>query len=123
MSHIAGLVGDRWSILILVAMFFGVAKYDEFQKLLGIATNILGERLNQLVLNQVVEKLPYQQNPVRYRYLLTERGEHLYGFVMTVWQWAKEWTNEGEEINGLVHSCGEPLRLTVSCSACDRHLS
>ena len=123
MSHIAGLVGDRWSILILVAMFFGMAKFDEFLQLLGIATNILGERLSLLVQYQVVTKQAYQNNPVRYRYLLTERGEDLYGFVMAVWQWAKTWTDVGESENGLVHNCGKPLVVDVSCGACSSSLS
>ena len=48
---------------------------------LGIATNVLGQRLNQLVSARVVRKEPYQNNPVRYRYLLSERGEDLYGFI------------------------------------------
>lgn len=122
MSHIAELVGDRWSILILVAMFFGLTKFDEFLRLLGIATNILGERLNQLVASRVVLKQPYQQNPVRYQYLLSNRGKELYGFVMAVWQWAKHWTNEGEAANGLVHRCGAPLKVKVSCGSCRESL-
>ncbi len=122
MAHIAELVGDRWSILILVAMFFGVSKFDEFLNLLGIATNILGDRLNQLVQSQVVVKQAYQQNPIRYHYLLTERGEDLYGFVMAVWQWAKQWTKAGETLNGLMHKCGAPLVVDVSCGSCDKSL-
>ena len=111
------------SVLILVAMFFGMAKFDEFLQLLGIATNILGERLSLLVQYQVVTKQAYQNNPVRYRYLLTERGEDLYGFVMAVWQWAKTWTDVGESENGLVHNCGKPLVVDVSCGACSSSLS
>jgi DNA-binding HxlR family transcriptional regulator len=122
MVRIADLVGDRWSILILVAMFFGLSKYDEFLGFLGIATNVLGQRLNQLVSARVVRKEPYQNNPVRYRYLLSERGEDLYGFIMAVWQWAKCWTPQGEAANGLLHSCGEPLVVGVNCSACQKSL-
>ena len=122
MVRIADLVGDRWSILILVAMFFGLSKYDEFLSFLGIATNVLGQRLNQLVSARVVRKEPYQSNPVRYRYLLSDRGEDLYGFIMAVWQWAKVWTKEGESANGLLHSCGEPLVVDVNCSVCQKSL-
>lgn len=122
MARIAEIVGDRWSILILVAMYFGLTKFDEFLGLLGIATNVLGQRLNQLVSAEIVSKQAYQQNPLRYRYLLTERGEDLYGFVMALWQWAKLWSTEAEESNGLVHSCGHPLAVSVSCSSCKKGL-
>ncbi len=122
MTHITEIVGDRWSILILVAMFFGVAKYDDMLQLLGIATNILGERLNQLLAGKVIEKVPYQKNPVRYRYLLTKRGEALYGFVMTIWQWARDYDREhagaADPVDILTHRCGKSLLVTVQCGAC-----
>jgi DNA-binding HxlR family transcriptional regulator len=123
MTNIASLVGDRWSILILVAMFFGVARFDEFHRLLGIATNILGARLNRLMEAGVLRKEPYQQNPVRYRYLLSESGEALFGFVMAVWQWAKVWTPEGEAANALAHECGAALVVDVVCASCENSLT
>lgn len=116
LTHIAEIVGDRWTILILVAMYFGVAKFDELNQLLGIATNILGERLNLLHASGVVFKEPYQTNPIRYRYLPSERGEALFGFVMVVWQWARDWAEGGE--NALMHRCGKPLEVAVICGNC-----
>lgn len=118
MTQIAEIVGDRWSILVLVAMFFGVSKYDDFLRLLGIATNILGERLNLLQRGEIINKLPYQHNPVRYQYLLTERGEALFAFVIVVWQWARSWAGDMSESDVLVHSCGHGLSVDVVCSEC-----
>jgi len=67
-------VGEWWSILILRDAFLGLTRFDEFQKSLQIAPNILTRRLNALVESGLLERRRYSERPPREEYVLTERG-------------------------------------------------
>src|ERR687886_977841 len=67
-------VGEWWSILILRDAFRGLTQFDQFQKSLGIAPNMLSRRLNTLVENGLLERRRYSERPPRDEYVLTERG-------------------------------------------------
>ena len=68
-------VGEWWSILILRDAFMGLTRFDQFQKSLGIAPNMLTRRLNTLVDSGLLERRLYSEKPPRYEYLLTPRGQ------------------------------------------------
>lgn len=67
-------VGDTWSLMILRDAFQGLSKFDQFEKSLGVAPNILTRRLAALVEAGFLERRPYQERPLRHEYLLTELG-------------------------------------------------
>ncbi|HUA76258.1 MAG TPA: helix-turn-helix domain-containing protein [Acetobacteraceae bacterium] len=67
-------VGEWWSILILRDALAGLTRFDEFQKSLGIAPNMLARRLNGLVESGLLERRRYSEHPPRDEYVLTERG-------------------------------------------------
>jgi len=67
-------VGEWWSILILRDAFAGMTRFDEFQKSLGIAPNMLTRRLASLVEAGMLERRPYSVHPPRDDYVLTDRG-------------------------------------------------
>jgi DNA-binding HxlR family transcriptional regulator len=67
-------VGEWWSILILRDAFHGLTRFDQFQKSLSIAPNMLTRRLNALVGNGLLERRPYGDRPLRHEYVLTETG-------------------------------------------------
>ena len=67
-------VGEWWSILILRDAFLGLTRFDEFEKSLGIAPNMLTRRLGALVASGLLERRRYSARPPRYEYVLTERG-------------------------------------------------
>lgn len=75
-------VGDTWSLMILRDAFQGLSKFDQFGKSLGMAPNILTQRLAALVEAGFLERRPYQDRPVRHEYLLTDLGRD-FGPVMT----------------------------------------
>jgi DNA-binding HxlR family transcriptional regulator len=75
-------VGEWWSILILRDAFYGMTRFDEFQKSLDIAPNMLTRRLNALVEAELLERRRYSEKPPRYEYVLTERGR---GFRPVLW--------------------------------------
>jgi DNA-binding HxlR family transcriptional regulator len=67
-------VGDTWSLMILRDAVQGLSKFDQFEKSLGVAPNILTQRLNSLVETGFLERRPYQERPLRHEYVLTELG-------------------------------------------------
>jgi len=67
-------VGEWWSMLILRDAFGGTTRFDDFQRSLGIAPNMLARRLAALVDAGLLERRPYSERPPRDEYVLTERG-------------------------------------------------
>jgi DNA-binding HxlR family transcriptional regulator len=80
-------VGDWWSMLILRDAFDGYRRFDEFQRSLGIAPNMLTRRLKSLVAAGVLNRQPYQDRPVRYEYVLTERGREFLPVLLALNSW------------------------------------
>ena len=68
------VVGEWWTLLILRDAFLGVRRFDDFVERLGIARNVLTARLERLVEEDILERRPYQTNPERHEYFLTEKG-------------------------------------------------
>ena len=71
-------VGDWWNILILRDVRLGLRRFDEFQRDLSISPNSLTRRLTSLVESGLLERVPYQDKPVRFDYLPTERGRDFF---------------------------------------------
>ena len=92
-------VGEWWSILILRDAFHGLTRFDQFQKSLGIAPNMLTRRLNALVQSGLLERRLYSEKPPREEYLLTERGRD---FRPVLWAIAafgnRHFAPEGEQV-------------------------
>ncbi len=92
-------VGEWWSILILRDAFQGVARFDQFQKSLGIAPNMLTRRLNALVESGMLERRRYSERPPREEYVLTERGRDFQPVVWAMMAWGnKHLAPEGEAV-------------------------
>ncbi len=72
-----GKVGEWWSILILRDAFYGLTRFDEFEKSLKIAPNMLTRRLSGLVEGGLMERRQYSTRPPRFEYILTEKGRVL----------------------------------------------
>ena len=81
------LVGDRWTLLIVRDLVFGLSRFDELLESLGIATNVLTDRLNRLVDEGVVERFPYSERPERFAYRLTAKGRELGPVLLALMQW------------------------------------
>src|ERR1700685_3641701 len=81
------VVGERWSLLIVRDVMFGLRRFDAMQADLGIARNVLHTRLTRLLDHGVLEKRPYQERPARYEYRLTEKGLDLWPTIVALMQW------------------------------------
>lgn len=92
-------VGEWWSILILRDAMYGSTRFDEFQKSLGIATNMLTRRLNGLVEEGLMERRQYLQKPPRFEYILTERGHDFRPVLLALLAWGnKHFAPEGMSV-------------------------
>jgi DNA-binding HxlR family transcriptional regulator len=92
-------VGEWWSILILRDAFHGLSRFDEFEKSLDIAPNMLSRRLNALVDGGMLERRRYTDHPPRYEYVLTERGRDFRPVLLAMLAWGnKHFTPEGKAV-------------------------
>jgi len=123
--HLADIIGDRWTGLLVAALFFGLRRYDEIGAAIGIATNILSDRLKLLVKTGIVTREAFQHKPMRYEYLLTDKGRDLYGHTLMMHQWADKWVvgSRGSPLLLTHKTCGKPLRGIVICSECSEELT
>jgi DNA-binding HxlR family transcriptional regulator len=117
------VIGDRWSFMIIREGFFGVRRFDELQTKLGIAPNILTDRLNRLVADSVFDRRRYQSLPERFEYRFTPKGRDLFGPLSAMMRWGDRWLSAGEPPLVLTHpSCGADFEPTVICSSCKGEL-
>lgn len=113
------VIGDRWTLLILRDVFRGTRRFAQMQADLGIAKNLLADRLAKLVDHGVLERVPYQTRPVRHEYRLTAKGADLSGALIALMGWGDRWYADGGVPTILVHEdCGTPLELAPRCPAC-----
>ena len=118
------VVGDRWSLLILRNIFRGTRRFSEIQADLGIARNLLSDRLNRLVEHGVLNRVPYQTRPLRHEYRLTVKGADLSTALIALMGWGDRWYATEGAPTVLIHErCGHPLEQLVRCPACDETVS
>jgi DNA-binding HxlR family transcriptional regulator len=87
-----GVLGERWTFLILREAFFGVTRFADFRDRLGVAPDVLTDRLATLVEYGVLEKAPYQEPGARSRfgYRLTRAGRELQVVLASLQQWGDQ---------------------------------
>jgi DNA-binding HxlR family transcriptional regulator len=92
-------VGEWWSILILRDALHGLTRFDEFQKSLGIAPNMLARRLNALVEAGLLQRSRYSERPPRYEYVLTARGRDFRPIIVALLAWGnRHFAPEGPSV-------------------------
>lgn len=91
MPRVMAIVGERWSFLILRLAFSGIQHFEQFQAILGIARNILSDRLGKLVEHGVLERVPSRDDRRRINYCLTEKGTALLPALVALRQWGERW--------------------------------
>lgn len=107
------LVGERWSLLILRdAMFAGFNRFSQFQKSLGIATNILAKRLDGFVAAGLMEHQQRGSAGEQPEYLLTEKGRDLKPVIIALTEWGDTWLQPGPFVFQ-DSSDGQPVRLQL----------
>ena len=114
------VIGDRWTMLILRDIFRGVRRFEQLRKDLGIAKNILSDRLNKLNEAGIIHQQEYQRNPVRKEYHLTDKGRDLSPSLIALMHWGDRWHANGKPPTILTHTkCGTPLKQLTHCPNCE----
>jgi len=88
------VVGERWTLLIIRDVFLGKRRFDELQESLGIARNVLTDRLNRLVDEGILERVRYSERPERFEYRLTRKGRELNLALTALRQWGDTYLSE-----------------------------
>jgi DNA-binding HxlR family transcriptional regulator len=120
-----GVLGDRWTLLVIRDAFFGVRRFDDFQRRLGVARNVLSDRLQRLVDEGLLERRRYQERPERFEYRLSEKGIDLWPAIITLMKWGDRYyaPPEGPPVVVRHKDCGGEVTPLLDCAACGASLS
>ncbi|MBN3723094.1 winged helix-turn-helix transcriptional regulator [Burkholderia sp. Ac-20379] len=123
-ARTAAVLGDRWTLLILRNAFLGIRRFDAFQAQLGVTRHVLADRLARLVDDGIFEKRPYQANPPRHEYRLTDKGRDLHPILLALTAWGDRWKDDGAGPPVLLRHkrCGKLMRPVMVCSECGEPL-
>lgn len=113
-------LGERWALLVLRDLFLGRRRFEEFQESLGVATNVLSQRLATLVEEGIVERHRYSEHPERFEYRLTPKGRDLQPVLLALLAWGDRYTagREGQPLETVHDDCGHVFHMTPTCSHC-----
>jgi DNA-binding HxlR family transcriptional regulator len=106
------VIGDWWSLLIIRDALFGVRRFSEFQKRLGLAKNILAVRLRALVDQGILKMAPASDGSAYQEYVLTPKGHGIFPILVALRQWSEEFDARPEEIATILvdKEKGRPVR-------------
>jgi DNA-binding HxlR family transcriptional regulator len=119
------VIGEGWTLLILRDLFTGMSRYDEIQRDLGIASNVLAARLQRLREAGLVQRLADPEDARRWRYALTDKGRELYPVLLALMAWGDKWlAAPGQQPVLTVHAaCGQVTAAVPCCSVCRQPLA
>jgi DNA-binding HxlR family transcriptional regulator len=112
-------IGDRWTMLVVRDAFLGVRRFEDFQRDLGIARNVLTDRLARLVDDGIFERHRYQERPERFEYRLTEKGIDLWLVMVSLMKWGDRYAApDGPPMLVLHKGCGGEVDERFRCKSC-----
>ena len=117
------IVGEWWTLLIVRDAFFGVRRFEDFQRRLGVSRSVLANRLNRLVDEDVLTTHEYSTRPPRVEYVLTEKGRDLFPVLVALQQWGDRWASPKPPVVLRHRDCGKLSRPHLVCSACGERIS
>lgn len=116
-------IGDRWTLLIIRDVFMGVRRFDDFQSDLQISRNVLTDRLQKLVAADILKTVPYQDNPPRHEYRLTNKGRDLLDVLLAVWRFGDKWEHADADRRMIHIECGQETHMIPACVHCGGELT
>jgi len=120
-AHALSVIGDRWSVLLLRALFLGAHRFSELAANTGASRATLIKRLRSLEAANIIHQKPYQLHPRRVEYRFTDKGRALYDFALAIWIW--EFHQAQTQYSGLPKTlkhahCGKAFRPVHACRYC-----
>lgn len=109
-------IGDRWSLLLLRDLFFGLNRFEDLRSSTGIPAATLAARLKHLVASGIVERVPYNERPPRLEYRLTSKGRDLWKVSVALREWGDRWDASGfgsPSVEMVERDTGRPLVLSL----------
>jgi DNA-binding HxlR family transcriptional regulator len=116
------VVGERWTLLILRDAVLGIERFEDFQESLGIATNVLANRLKLLCDEGVLDRVPDEARPGRPKYVLTSKGAELAPALIVLMKWGDRHypTPKGPPRLTLHAGCGGNIEPDFRCDRCGK---
>jgi len=94
-AGVIAAIGDRWGLLILRDLVFGLSRYEDFRQSSGVTNATLSDRLKHLEVNGLIERRRYQTNPERFEYFLTQKGRQIAPLMPVLAQIGDRWEVSG----------------------------
>jgi DNA-binding HxlR family transcriptional regulator len=116
------VIGERWTMHVLREAFLGVRRFEDFRRNIGVARNILSDRLNTLVAEGILRRELYSEHPPRSEYRLTRKGVDLYGILVELMKWGNRWTPnpDGPAVVLRHRECGSVIEPVLACPDCGK---
>src|SRR4051794_32992352 len=111
------IVGERWSLLAIREMAYGVHRFSRIAGFTGASRDILADRLRKLEGAGVVERRQYSEHPPRYEYHLTQAGRELFPVWLALLRWGDRWAVDSPSLR-MGHTCGHELEFDLVCRHC-----
>jgi DNA-binding HxlR family transcriptional regulator len=124
-SRALAVIGDHWTLMILREALFGVRRYGQLARNLGIPRPTLSARLRSLVDSGLLARVAYSRDPDRYEYRLTQAGRDLFGAAAMLMRWGDEYLAgpEGPPIVLRHYTCGGIAEPTLTCGKCGKEIT
>lgn len=120
------VIGEKWSLLVIREAFFGLRRFDDFQRALGCPRNLLSSRLTTLVEQEILARVDYREPGQRGRseYRLTEKGLALFPIIVALVEWGDRYTADpaGPAVEIRHRGCGADVHVHLACEAGHDHL-
>lgn len=119
------VIGERWTLLVLRDVLRGVRRFEELVQSLGVARNVLSDRLDRLVDHGLLERQPYQDRPPRFEYQPTAKGSELLVVLMGLMHWGDRHLagDDGPPRIAEHRHCGGAVVEQLACAACGQPLT
>jgi DNA-binding HxlR family transcriptional regulator len=122
-ARTSAVIGERWVWMILRQAFNGARRFEEFQRGIGLARNILVDKMSMLIEQGILERRAAPEARGRSEYRLTAKGRALFPVYIALMQWGNEWTGLPAPPVELLHKpCGQRTTPHVVCSHCGERI-
>ncbi|HEV8561050.1 MAG TPA: helix-turn-helix domain-containing protein [Actinophytocola sp.] len=112
-----GVLGERWSLLALREIGYGVHRFARIAGYMGASRDMLADRLRKLEAAGVIERRQYSEHPPRHEYHLTQAGRELFPVMLALSQWGDKWAVDTPSLTHR-HTCGQPVQVDFVCHHC-----
>jgi DNA-binding HxlR family transcriptional regulator len=116
------VIGEKWSLLALRELSYGVHRFAQIVGYTGAPRDILTDRLRKLEAAGIVERRLYNEHPPRYEYHQTQAGRELFPMMISLLDWGDKWAVEKPAVL-FRHTCGEQVSLDLRCGHCGETLT